>query len=234
MPSKAIFQRLDRGFQPIPDADIPVKYNPTEFTLTKGAQVAEIPILGLDMPILQFVRGQSETVTLDLFFDTTDEGMGDRVTPVTTWTDKFYQLIKIDSETHAPPVCRFVWGASDFPGAHLSGNWASQKRENGFQCIVENIKQRFTLFNPAGIPLRATLTVALREYKSLEQQMRELHLQSPDHTRAHLVQRGETLSRIAAEHYDDPAQWRVIADHNHLEDPLHLMPGMSLELPPLQ
>ena len=37
-------------------------------------QFAEVAIPGLDAPIIQFVRGQSETLTLDLFFDSTEKG----------------------------------------------------------------------------------------------------------------------------------------------------------------
>ena len=54
---------------------IPVQFNPTEYTLEKGAQIAEIAIPGLDSPILQFIRGQTEKLTLELFFDTTESGM---------------------------------------------------------------------------------------------------------------------------------------------------------------
>src|SRR6516165_5634293 len=80
-----------------PDGDqFPVQFNPTEYTLSKAAHIAEIPIPGLDQPILQFVRGQTETMSLDLFFDTTEDGMDDAATSVTTLTDQFYQLVKID------------------------------------------------------------------------------------------------------------------------------------------
>src|SRR5688572_2101533 len=94
---------------------ISVQFNPTEFTLTKGAQVAEIAIPGLDTPLLQCVRGQSETLTVDLFFDTTESGMGTGATSVTTLTDQIYQLMKIEPETHAPPICAFLWNKK-FPG----------------------------------------------------------------------------------------------------------------------
>ncbi len=94
---------------------IPVRFNPTEYSLNKGAQIAELDIPGLDSPILQFVRGQTETLALDLFFDSTESGMDDDATSVTTLTDPFYQLVKIDGKTHAPPVCFFTWG-SEFPG----------------------------------------------------------------------------------------------------------------------
>ncbi|MBI5877223.1 MAG: LysM peptidoglycan-binding domain-containing protein [Chloroflexi bacterium] len=233
MPQIAQFRRLNRRFEPV-GAPIRVKFNPTEFTLAKNAQVAEIAIPGLDAPILQFVRGQSETLALELFFDTTDDGTGVDAKPVTELTDEFYKLIKIDRETHAIPICRFEWGVGEFPGSHMQGQWASQNvsRVSGFVCIVDQVRQRFTMFNPNGVPIRATLSVQLREYKTLEQQITQLNLLSPDHTRVHVVQRGDTLSRIADDVYGDPRQWRPIADHNRLDNPLALTPGMVLEIPP--
>ena len=42
--------------------------------IAKGAQIAEIAIPGIDAPILQFVRGQTQTLALELFFDTTRVG----------------------------------------------------------------------------------------------------------------------------------------------------------------
>src|SRR6266481_9614587 len=78
------------------NAQITVQFNPTEYTLNKSAQIAEIAIPGIDSPILQFVRGQNEKLTLDLFFDTTQGGMGeDSVQDVRDLTTPVYQLVKI-------------------------------------------------------------------------------------------------------------------------------------------
>ena len=66
-----------------------VQFNPTEYSLSTGNQFAEIAIPGLDSPVLQFVRGNSETMTLELFFDTTDDGTGAKVESVTKKTDAF-------------------------------------------------------------------------------------------------------------------------------------------------
>jgi hypothetical protein len=229
---KAKFERLNARLTGVAGA-IEVSFNPTELTFSKAAQIAEVPIPGLDAPILQFVRGQSETLSVDLFFDTTDQSSDGSAVAVTEKTDRFYQLIKIDGERHAPPVCRFSWGNRGFPGSQMTGVWASQNRQNGFQCVVESVRQRFTLFSPIGVPLRATLSVVLKEYRPVDQQMREIFRRSPDHTHAHVVQRGDTLSSIAAERYDDPARWRAIAVHNAIDDPLELTPGTILEVPPL-
>ena len=197
---------------------IPVQYNPKELTLSKGAQIAEINIPGLDSPLLQFVRGQGETLTAELFFDTTDQGMGATVTSVTTLTDKIYQLVKIEPDRHAPPVCEFVWN-DKFPGCDVES--VGNQRRNSFKCLIERIEHRYTLFSAAGIPLRATLNVSMKEYKTLDEQLVQLNLNSPDRTQGHVLQRGETLSTIAGRHNLLPGERRQIAEANGIEDPPH-------------
>ena len=228
--TKAYFERLDAQGEVVKRLE--VQFNPTELTMKKGAQIAEIAIPGIDSPILQFVRGQNETVTLELFFDTTESGTGAGAVPVTTKTNEFYALVKMLGEEHAPPRCRFGWG-DEFPGLVNQAGQVTGTRK-AFDCIVESITQKFTLFSPDGVPLRATLGVGLREYKSLETQLQQLNLQSADHTRVHTVQRGETLPQIAYQAYKDPAHWRLIATANGLLRPRQLEPGTVLELPPLR
>ncbi len=211
---------------------IPVQYNPTEFSLDRSVQMPEINIPGLDSPLLQFVRGQNEKMTLDLFFDTTESGMGGGATSVTALTDTIYQLTKIEPQRHAPPTCTFYWG-ENFPGDSISSTYLGNQTRTAFTCIVESVKQKFTLFSPEGVPLRATLTLSLREYKTLDQQLFELNLQSPDRTQNHIVQRGDTLSSIAGQYYQQPGAWRSIADTNAIEDPRRLSVGTFLTIPPL-
>jgi hypothetical protein len=62
--------------------DIEVLFNPERYTLNKGVHIAEINIPGLDSPVLQFVRGLNEKITMELFFDTTKHGMLDSVKDV--------------------------------------------------------------------------------------------------------------------------------------------------------
>ena len=253
---------------------IEVQYNPTELSWDKSAQIAEISIPGLDAPLQQFIRGQAEKLTLELFFDTTDHGMGKGAVSVTTLTDRIYQLIKIEPTRHAPPVCTFIWNDA-FPGSSLEGNAGSaagvatggafglaagvvssaagaagnalgsavagivnaasgNQRRNGFRCIVESVKQKFTLFSPEGVPLRAALTVGLREYKTLDEQLAHLNLTSPDRTHSHVTQGSDTLSRIAAQYYRNAGDWRLIADANDIEDPRRLRAGAFLQIPPIQ
>ena len=85
-----------------------------------------------------------------------------------------------------------------------------------------------------GVPLRATLTVSLREYKTLDQQLHELNLSSPDRTHSHVVQQGDTLSRIAARYYKKSGEWRHVADANDIEDPRRIAVGAFFDIPPIE
>ena len=104
-----------------------IQFNPTEFTLDKGVQLQDIGIPGLDSPLVQFVRGNAEKLSVDLYFDTTDSGTGSITVPVTIYTDRIYSLVKIEPERHAPPFVTFIWGPT-FPGALRSPTTGNQRR----------------------------------------------------------------------------------------------------------
>ena len=224
---KATFTVAKKGK---PGPPIEVQYNPNSLTFEKAPKIADIPIPGLDAPLRQFVRNQAETVSVELFFDTTETGTGANATSVTTLTDKFYGLVKIDPLTHAPPICTFIWG-KQFPGDRLPEMYKNQRRTE-FKCLVTKVKQDFTLFSPEGTPLRAVLTLTLEEYRPLTEQLQQLDLQSADHTRSHVVAEGNTLASIAWQYLEHPTQWRHIASANAIDDPRRISVGMALIIPP--
>jgi hypothetical protein len=208
-----------------------VQYNPNSLVFTKKPKLADISIPGLDAPLKQFIRGETETLSVELFFDTTEDGTGAGATSVTTLTDPFYGLVKIVPDTHAPPVCAFLWG-KQFPGDALPDSYGNQRRTD-FRGVVTEVKQDFSLFSPDGTPLRATVTLSLDEYRPMHLQLKQLNLQSPEHHRVHVLERDETLALVAWRHLDDPGQWRHIATANGIEDPRRLDAGRSLLVPPL-
>lgn len=208
------------------------KYNPTELLFEKQMQFAEINIPGLDAPLQQFVRGNAEKLSIELFFDSTDQGMSLGAESVTKQTDKVFQLARIDPETHAPPVVTFMWN-NHIAGDSLDVRFKNQAR-NSFRGIIESIRQKFTLFSPEGIPLRATVNLVLREYRTLDEQLGQLNLKSPDRTRSHTVRGGETLTAVATEEWGRPEEWRRIADENEIEDPRRLHSGAFLTIPVIE
>jgi len=199
-------------------------FNPKEFSVEKSNQYAEVNIPGLSSPVFQFVRGNARSVTMDLFFDTYEEGTDVRIFTdrITGWDagsmfsslpGSAKGLMDIDSELHAPPVCLFVWGAFIF------------------QCIIERASKRFTMFLPEGVPVRATLSVTLKEYREVDEQVKEIAFQSADLTKRWVVKQGDSLWSIAAKEYGDPADWRLIANANNIENPRIMNPGKELVIP---
>jgi len=212
--------------------DVDVQFNPNTLTFDKKPKLADIPIPGLDAPLKQFIRGQTETLSVELFFDTTESGMGAGARSVTTLTDAFYGLVKIDPKTHAPPICSFLWGRA-FPGDNLP-TWYGNQRRTEFKGVVTDVKQDFQLFSPEGTPLRAVLTVSIDEYRPLHKQIDEVNPQSPDHTRVHVLERDQTLALVSHLHLDNAAEWRHIAEANGIDDPRRLEPGLTLSIPPIR
>jgi hypothetical protein len=204
-------------------AAIRARFNPERYTLNKGVQFAEIAIPGLDSPVQQFVRGQAEKITMELFFDTTESGMVDNPQDVRSQTKLVYQLLRVNGHLHAPPRCTLTWGHDQ--RLFCFGT------STDFFCVVESVSEEFTLFSPSGIPLRAKLNLTLREAWTIEQQLKETPRESADRTKARMVKRGETLSQIAWLEYNDSTQWRLIADGNNLANPRLVAPGTTLQIP---
>lgn len=202
---------LEKAFiTPENESPIPVLFNPTQYSLDKSNQIAEIGIPGLGAPILQYVRGNSRALTMELFFDTFEQQAD-----VRKYTDKIYGLLGIKRATHVPPVCTFTWGGFNI------------------KCVLERVSGRFALFLADGTPVRATLSVTFKEFTEVEVEVRENPTESADHTKTRTIKRGDTLSSIAVAEYGDPARWRPIAEANRIDNPRILEPGRVLIIPPL-
>lgn len=222
------FQKIDLSGNNIGDPMI-VDYAPAELAFSKTAQFAEIAIPGLEQPLLQFVRGDAETLNMELFLDSTENGTGGDAVAVTDKVEAFHKLVAISGELHTPPLVRVFWG-DNFPGTAMGD---TEKAGEHFTAVILSVARRFTLFNPDGKPLRATVSIALKHYATVAEQVAAINYRSPDHTRIHVVSEGETLPLIAHDAYEDARKWRVIADHNGLSNVREIAPGTTLELPPL-
>jgi hypothetical protein len=198
-------------------SEIEVLFNPTSYSISKPVSYTAHTRRNLNAPLLSFGGGGSRTLTLNLFFDVTERPVvrGRQTTDVRQLTNKLVELTRVKRKKGRPPVCDIYWGNapanSDFP----------------FRGVVGNLEQEFTLFNTNGTPLRANVKISFTEFLAWEHDWRKT---DPDFT-TRMVKRGDTLSSIAAEMYDDPRQWRVIADANYLDDPRSLEIGRALHIP---
>jgi LysM repeat protein len=186
-------------------------FNPTEYQRSKANSFAEIGIPGLETPPIQYVRGESEKLTAELLADTSDTLADVRE----RYTQPLRELMNINAELHAPPIVRLSWGSESFKG------------------VIDSLNITYTMFTPTGIPLRAKISLSMKEYRPVTVQTRQVPKNSPNVDKAYVVRRGDTLSGIASAFYKDPTQWRAIAEANNIVDPRYLQPGLKLTVPKL-
>lgn len=199
---------------------VEVLFNPTEYTIAKQNQWQAKPIVGRNVPNLEFTSGGSKTMTLELFFDVFEQQSGD----VRPHVNKLWDLTMINEKNRnaqtrrsRPPLCLFQWGP----------DWQ-------FKAAITNLSVRYTLFRQDGTPVRATATITLQEAEdALAQPRTNPTSGSLPGYRRRQVAPNETLPLIAHMEYGDSTRWRAIADANDLDDPHALEPGMVLAIPPL-
>jgi nucleoid-associated protein YgaU len=193
------------------DEPIRLKFNPTEFQITKNNTFAEIPIPGLQAPLLQYVRGGSEMLSVEALVDTSDTLLDVRAESVAPISE----LMRPDPKEHAPPIVVLSWGSTVFQG------------------VLENLGITYLLFTPAGIPLRARLSLSLKQYYEAKEQAKSPPLLSPTVEKSYVVRRGDSWQSIANAMYRDPDRWRELARANGVVDPRMLEPGRLLRVPRL-
>ena len=201
------------------ESGIPIicQINPSDYEVTNSVKYAEQMVPGLQGSISQFVAGESPTLTLSLLFDTyipkTVEVPIEWGTDVSLLTRRVVDLTHIKGSLHRPPIVTFLWGTVTFRG------------------IVTNVKQKFTLFLPSGIPVRAKVDVTFKAVSDDEFLSKLSPLESPDRTKYHVVKEGDYLWNYANQEYGSPDMWRVIAKENGIMDPLEIEAGQILKFP---
>lgn len=194
---------------------ISVLFNPAEYSIERANTYKATAIPGLSGPLLHFINGEADVLSMELFFDDYTDPPPPGGKSVKKRIDEIAHLLEIDPELHAPPHVRFVWG------------------QLSFKAIFEKLSRKITLFQPDGTPARATLNVSFKEYKTLPEFVNEPRRQSADKSKRRVIVGSDSLWLMAAREYGDPAEWRKIADKNDLDDPRDIEPGDWVMVPPL-
>jgi len=193
-------------------------FNPTEYSIAKTNNWNPKEVTGQSTPKLEFGGGQPRKMELSLLFDQT---MPPFTMGVSEATALLLDAMEVPSgqnagtPTAAPPFITFGWGKLKFKGACTS-----------LTCT-------YKLFTPEGQALRADVKL------SLTQTGEPPKGQNPT-TRAqagfgvHRVKDGDTLPSISYSAYGDATKWRLIAEANGVDNPMHLRRGRTLSLPTLE
>jgi len=202
------------------------QFNPETIKIQRFAPTTQTPTHGTENVASRQQTAPSKdresTIQLNnLVFDTYENKPFDSV--YKKYIEVLERFAGYDKHKHAPARLLFNWGS--FTGermAHL-----------GLICWIERLDSEYTMFLNNGTPVRAKVNLTLKTGLPPDQQADQHGLQSPDHAKLYTLKRGDTLADIAFAEYDNPGEWRRIANLNGIDDPMAIRPGMKLLVPPI-
>ena len=190
------------------------QFNPKELSVEKSANwhIQNTPG-SAEAPPPQYLGANPSSMSLEMFLDASDEAGGDVSTTVEKLLDACVPTDKSKSQSRpAPKALIFGWDKVHFVG------------------YAEKITAKYTRFSADGKPIRATVTISMKELP------KDHAGQNPTSgalsaTASRQVLAGDSLAGIAYQEYGTASMWRAIADANGIDDPLRVRPGTHLLIP---
>jgi hypothetical protein len=202
-------------------------FNPTEYSVSKSNEWTYEKVTGTSLPPATFSGGAPRQLDLSLLLDQT---LGVGKMTVQAATDALFKMMEVPAgssgggTTAVPPFITFQWGTV-IP----------------FKAVCTSLTVAYKLFKPTGEPLRAEVKLTLKQAdKASSKTGHGANKGQNPTTRAnagfgvHTVRDGDTLPSIAYQTYGDATRWRIIAEANDVDNPLHLRRGSALSLPKLE
>jgi hypothetical protein len=197
--------------------------NPESFTKNLKIDLDERRGHGSNGTDLRFKSTVPEELKLDFVLDGTQtmEGYGGEDSELKTMSvhdqlQKFLDSVyTYEGEIHRPKFLLLIWGS-----------------EIRFRCILSNLDINYTLFNPAGEPLRARLSASFLNYKAREERLADERQQSADLTHRRKVKQGDRLDLMTFKIYNDPGYFLQVGKANALTHIRNIKPGIDLFFPP--
>ena len=193
-------------------------FNPTEYTVTKGATWNRPQSSGAKSSTKpQFGGTNPQTVQMEIFFDDWEKRKGtvaDDVATLLEWTKP--TAASVSKKKPEPPIVSFMWG----------GN----KALADFRGYIKTVSAKYSMFDATGKVLRATANITLEEVPTDPKKTNPTS-GSRLSRRSRVLKEGDTLQSLAWAEYGDATLWRGLAAFNDIDDPLRLRVGMSVLIP---
>lgn len=125
-------------------------------------------------------------------------------------------MVSINGNIHRPNFIKLAW-------AQLQ-----------YQCVLERMQVKYTLFKPDGTPIRATVSLGFLSFTSEQDLSKGDNKKSPDLTHIVTVAAGDTLPLLCHGIYGDSGYYLSVAAFNGLSNFRALVPGTQLVFPPLE
>ena len=203
---------------------IKVLFNPTELSITKANTWTAETKKGTSFSKPAFGGGNPREMSVNLLLDQSIPNGGMKVKDI---ANELLKMMDVPSGTGggnakaAPPHVTFKWG--EVPS---------------FKAACTSLTITFQLFDMNGTPIRADVKLALKQVEPAPTSSSNSTSRPTNPTTrsdgglgVHVVRDGDSLHSIAHRSYGDPGRWRLIAEANGIDNPLHLRRGTALDLP---
>ncbi|GAA3650811.1 hypothetical protein GCM10022237_08200 [Nocardioides ginsengisoli] len=210
---KAELQVLDKNDRATDT--IPVQFNPTTMQLQMTNSVDGGTSRGRQTQ--QYNGSASTQLSLDLQFDTAEEGTNSNPVDVRTRTNKVRQFVLPGgtSSKQAPPRVRFRWGTFELTG------------------VMNSLSEELSLFSRDGVPLRSKLSVQIKEQDARFAALESGPGANQDASdgpvdRAAAALAGESAADFMARNGLPPEAWRGLGAALDVSGGIELQAGMTI------
>ena len=203
-------------------------YNPTSFTVNHDVKYDTKSSPTKADLVKKFLSVNPRVVNMELFFDGTGAspstlgGFGNKVGvnagvqsvegQIQIFLKAAYQIAGV---LHKPNYVMLVWGTFIMTG------------------VLESANVTYTMFAADGTPLRAKMSLSIKEHVDFSLISKILKLQSPDISKSIEVQEGDTLPLLCYKEYGDASLYNQVAKVNNLKNYRKLKQGTRLLFPPI-
>jgi hypothetical protein len=187
-------------------------FNPNEYTISKSNTWELKPVKGKDIPVISFKQGGPQSLKLQLFFDTYEEG-----TDVRHHTDIIWKMMGVDigtrnvkSNKSAPPLVAFQWGRLYF------------------KAVIKQMSQKFTLFLADGTPVRTTVDLTLDQLLDEADYLPQAPASPAQETTVVPTNSSDRIDNVAAQQTGDASNYRDVAAANNVDNPKKLPSSLNI------
>ncbi|MEM7369916.1 MAG: hypothetical protein AAF587_15025 [Bacteroidota bacterium] len=198
---------------PIPvGAPYVVQFNPESYSLSDRFNYDSSQAMGRTGSSNRFNNIAPKEFSFEFMVDGTG-ATGERIN-VQDNIDQFKNTIGFNGSIHRPNILFVVWGT--FKAI----------------CVATSANYNFTLFKSDGTPLRAKVSVRLREYTPAVVELLQNQLQSPDLSEIRTIKEGDKLPLMCFHVYGNSRRYLEVARANGLTSCRRLQAGEELDFPP--
>lgn len=195
-----------------------VQIIPKEYKGKKGIKYEAEDTTGQNVQSPAFVGQRNEELSVDFVFDCTGtiEGTKNSDTIEGKMKELDHIVYQYNGEIHEPTYVQLAWGTFIFKGR------------------LKEMTSEYTLFTPAGVPLRVKVCLTFIQYVSAEKALKLANNQSPDMSHLVTLRAGDSIAVLCQKIYGDSCLADEVASINGLCGFRDIQPGTLLLFPHLK